>query len=100
MTIQEHVGARLLFRVDPIPLGSPRGYVCRVASAHGYDSPTWLMHLAGLSGPEAALDREDRAHRIAHLLRLEPEEWLAMCYRQVTGPERSQPFFYGKPVSA
>lgn len=99
MTIQEHIGARLLFRVDPIPLESPRGYLCRVASAHGYDSPTWLIHPAGLSGPRVALDREDRVRFIAHLLRLEPEEWLAMCYRQVTGPGRLQRFFCGKPIS-
>ena len=99
MTIPETTSARLLFRVAPTPLESPRGYLCRVADAHGYDTPQWLTNLAGFSGPEAGIDREDRAHRIAHLLRLEPEEWLAMCYRQVTGPGRPQRSFCGKPVS-
>jgi len=98
MTIQERTS--LLFRVDPIPLESPRGYLCRVAGAHRYDSPQWLVNLAGLPEDAAALEREDRARRIAHLLRLEPQEWLAMCYRQVAGPGRPQRFFCGKPVSA
>jgi len=99
MTIPETTSARLLFRVAPTPLESARGYLRRVADAHGYDTPQWLTNLAGFSGPEAGIDREDRAHRIAHLLRLEPEEWLAMCYRQVTGPGRPQRSFCGKPVS-
>ena len=101
VTAETHVRPRLLFRVDPIPLESPRGYLCRVASAHGYDSPQWLAHLAGLSGLEAALDREDCIGRIAHLLRLEPEEWLGMCYRNMKGAGGlSQRSFYGKPVGA
>ncbi|MHB8656198.1 MAG: TniQ family protein [Terriglobia bacterium] len=97
MTIPE---PRLLFRVDPILLESPRGYVCRVGSAHGYDSPQWVTQLAGFSGPEAALEREDHARRMAYLLRLEPEEWVAMCYRRSTEPAGSQRSFYGKPISA
>jgi hypothetical protein len=100
MTIRERTSPRLLFRVDPIPLESPRGYFCRVVCAHGYDSPQWLTQLAGFSGPEAALEREDHARRIAHLLRLEPEEWLAMCYRRFTRPGRSLWSFYGKSISA
>ena len=32
-------GARLLFRVDPLPRESPRGYLCRVAEEHGYWRP-------------------------------------------------------------
>ena len=35
-------GARLLFRVDPLPRESPRGYLCRVAEAHGYWGPLAL----------------------------------------------------------
>ena len=101
MTIQERDGARLLFRVDPIPLESPRGYLCRVAGAHRYDSPQWLVDLAGFPKYIAALEREDRARRIAHLLRLEPAQWLAMCYRQVTRPGRfDQRSFYGKFLNA
>jgi hypothetical protein len=101
MTIPETTSARLLFRVAPIPLESARGYLCRVADAHGYDTPQWLTNLAGFSGPEAGIDREDRARRIAHLLRLEPEEWLAMCYRRVTRRGRfDQRSFYGKLLSA
>jgi hypothetical protein len=91
MTTDTPAGPRLLFRVEPIPLESPRGYFCRVASAHGYDSPHWLLHLAGFSGSEGALDREKRVRRIAHLLRLEPEEWVGMCYRNIKGAERVQP---------
>ena len=103
MTIQERdrSGARLLFRVDPIPFESPRGYLCRVAGAHRYDSPQWLVDLAGFPKYIAALEREDRARRIAHLLRLEPAQWLAMCYRRVTRPGRfDQRSFYGKFLNA
>jgi len=101
MTTDPCMGPRLLFRVEPIPLESPRGYFCRVASAHGYDSPHWLLHLAGFSGSEGALDREERVDRIAHLLRLEPEEWLGMCYRNIKGAGGSnQRSFFGKPVAA
>ena len=49
MTSPEYTSARLLFRVDPIPLESPRGYMCRVASAYHYQRPKWLMRLAGFS---------------------------------------------------
>ena len=101
MTNDTCVGPRLLFRVEPIPLESARGYLCRVASAHGYDSPQWLVRLAGFSGLEAALDREDRVRHIAHLLRLEPEEWVGMCYRNIKGAGGfNQRSFYGKPVDA
>ena len=99
MIVPEHTSARLLFRVDPIPLESPRGYMCRVASAYHYQRPVWLMRLAGFSELEAALDSQDCAGRIAHLLRLEPEEWLAMCYRLVTMRGRRKRLFCGKPVS-
>ena len=95
----EYTSARLLFRVDPIPLESPRGYMCRVASAYHYQRPAWLMRLAGFSELEAALDSQDCAGRIAHLLRLEPEEWLAMCYRLVTMRGRRKRLFCGEPVS-
>ena len=95
----EYTSARLPFRVDPIPLESPRGYMCRVASADHYQRPKWLMRLAGFSELEAALYSQDRAGRIAHLLRLEPDEWLAMCYRLVTRRWRRKRLFCGKPVS-
>ena len=32
-------GARLLFRVDPLPRESPRGYLCRVAQEHALERP-------------------------------------------------------------
>jgi hypothetical protein len=99
MTTAEGTSPRLLFRVNPLPFESPRGYLCRVAADHGYDSPAWLTTLAGFSGSEAALDREDRVHRLAHLLRLEPEEWLAMCYRHVNGGGHLRRILCGKPVS-
>lgn len=99
MTTAEGASPRLLFRVNPMPFESPRGYLCRVAADHGYDSPAWLTTLAGFSGSEAALDREDRVHRLAHLLRLEPEEWVAMCYRHVNSGGHRRRIFCGKPVS-
>src|SRR6516162_6039363 len=99
VTAETHVRPRLLFRVDPIPLESPRGYFCRVASAHGYDSPQWLVNLAGFSGPSAALDPENHVRPLAHVLRLEPEEWWAMSYRPVKGTGRfAQRAFYGRTV--
>jgi len=99
MSTQARTGARLLFRVEPLPLESPRGYLCRVAQVHGYNGPRWLAEIAGL--PVAGLEREDRAQYIAHVLRLEPEEWLAMSYRHVKRSERfEQRSFYGQTVGA
>jgi TniQ len=88
MTGQPRRGARLLFRVEPIPLESPLGYLCRVAQVYSYNRPHWLLQLAGLSPDKAVL--EASASRLAHALRLEPEEWLAMSYRRVTRPRSCQ----------
>ena len=99
MSEPARLGTRLLFRVEPLPLESPRGYLCRVAQAHGYNGPRWLAEVAGLS--VAGLEREDHARHIAHVLRLEPEEWRDMCYRHVKRPERfEQRTFYGQTVGA
>ena len=68
---------RLLFRVDPLPLESPRGYLCRAAQEHHYIGPLSVVRLAGLQ--EAALERADGIEYISHVLRLEPDEWRAMC---------------------
>ena len=48
MSIVVRPGARLLFRVDPLPGESPRGYLCRVAHEHGYGGPNALAQIAGL----------------------------------------------------
>ena len=92
-------GARLLFRVDPLPGESPRGYLCRVAQAHSYCGPLSLAQIAGL--PPAGLERDDSAKQVAHVLRLEPEEWRMMCYRQIGGQTRfKQRLFHGERISA
>ncbi len=92
-------GARLLFRVEPIPLESPRGYLCRVASAHAFDSLQWLLDLAGFPRSISAFDREDQCRPVAHMLRLEPQEWLAMTYRAAKGTGRfAQRLFCGQKV--
>ena len=99
MSMQFRTGPRLPFRVDPVPLESPRGYLCRVAQAHSYDGPRWLVQLAGLRLSE--LERDSRAAHVGHVLRLEPAEWLAMYYRHVKGPERfEQRSFHGRVVRA
>jgi hypothetical protein len=91
-------GARLLFRVDPLPHESPRGYLCRVAQEHGYGGPLSLTQIAG--SPRSGLERDDSAKQIAHVLRLEPEEWQAMCYRHIGGRNRfDQRSFYGQRIS-
>ena len=91
-------GARLLFRVDPLPRESPRGYLCRVAEAHGYWGPLALARIAGL--PTSGLERDDSVKQIAHVLRLEPEEWQAMHYRHIGGRNRfDQRSFYGQRIS-
>ncbi len=98
MSIPILSGARLLFRVDPLPRESPRGYLCRVAEAHGYCGPLSLAQIAGL--PTSGLERDDSAKQIAHVLRLEPEEWRAMCYRHIGGRNRfDQRSFYGERIS-
>ena len=99
MSTRARMGARLLFRVEPLPLESPRGYLCRVAQVQSYNGPRWLAEIAGL--PVAGLERENRAQHIAHVLRLEPEEWLAMSYRHVKRSKRfEQRSFYGQTVGA
>ena len=99
MTIQAGGGPQLPFRVDPILLESPLGYLCRVAQVYSYSRPYWLLQLAGLS-PKGG-ERGAGASRIAHALRLEPKEWLAMCYRPVARPRRwEQRSFCGRPVGA
>jgi hypothetical protein len=66
---------------------------------HNYIGPLSLVRLAGL--PEAALERADGIDQISHVLRLEPEEWRAMCYRHVKGRNRhNQRLFCGERVSA
>jgi hypothetical protein len=98
MSISILRGARLLFRVDPLPRESPRGYLCRVAEAHGYCGPLSLAQIAGL--PTSALERDDSVKQIAHVLRLEPEEWQAMHYRHIGGRNRfDQRSFYGQRIS-
>jgi len=90
---------RLLFRVDPIPGESPRGYLCRAAHEHGYSGPLTLAEIAGL--PRSGLERDDSAERIAHVLRLEPEEWRTLCYRHINGRTRfNQRLFCGQRISS
>jgi hypothetical protein len=88
--------ARLLFRVEPVHGESPRGYLCRVASEHGYSSPAWLAQVAGLQ--PSGLDRDEAIRQLSYTLRLEPDEWHAMCYPRVASasPQRS---FCGKRIS-
>ncbi|HVO59832.1 MAG TPA: TniQ family protein [Terriglobales bacterium] len=90
---------RLLFRVDPLPRESPRGYLCRVAHAHRYGGPLSLAQIAGLSACD--LEWEESVKQISHVLRLEPDEWRAMCYRHIKGRDRfDQRMFCGERVSA
>ena len=90
---------RLLFRVDPVPGESPRGYLCRVAQEHGYSGPLSLPQIAGL--PRSGLERDDNAKQIAYILRLETEEWRGLCYLHINGPNRfDQRLFYGELISA
>jgi len=101
MSCGSETDARLLFRVDPIPFESPRGYLCRVASAHGCGSAQWLLRLAGFSRHTEALHQQDRARRLAHVLRLDPEEWLAMSNRSIKETGRGgERIFYSRRVSA
>lgn len=98
MSITVHSGARLLFRVDPVPRESPRGYLCRVAQEHGYGGPLALAEIAGL--PRSGLELDENAKRMAYLLRLEPEEWGVMCYRHFReGPRFQRRSFYSERIS-
>ena len=99
MSISAGSSARLLFRVDPLPRESPRGYLCRVAYEHCYGGPLSLAQIASLSACD--LEREERVKQISHVLRLEPDEWRTMCYRPIKGRDRfDQRSFCGKRVSA
>jgi hypothetical protein len=99
MSISVPPGARLLFRVDPLPHESPRGYLCRVAHAHGYCGPLCLAQIAGLS--PSSLELEDNVKQISHMLRLEPEEWQWICYCHIKGRGRfHERSFHGERISA
>lgn len=92
-------GARVLFRVDPLPGESPRGYLVRVAQQHSYCGPLSLAEIAGV--PTSALEREEEAGRISYALRLEPEEWRGMSYWHIKGAQRfSKRAFYGEKISS
>jgi hypothetical protein len=99
MSMQGPISVRLPFRVEPLPFESPRGYLCRVSSAHGYDCTRWLVQLA--TSRVSELEQEDDATKISHVLRLDPDEWLVISYRHVKGPERfQQRSFCGHTVRA
>jgi len=99
LSIPLRPNARLLFRADPVPHESPRGYLCRVAQAHGYSDPLYLAQIAGLS--PSGLEQEEGVEQVSYVLRLEPDEWRAMCYRHIKGRDRfNQRSFYGEPVNA
>jgi TniQ len=94
-----HRDVRLLFRVDPLPLESPRGYLCRVAQEHNYVGSLSIVRLAGLPG--VAVELADGIDRLSHVLRLETEEWRTMCYRHIKGRRRhNQRLFCGERISA
>jgi hypothetical protein len=70
-----------------------------VAHAQGYSGPLSLAQIADL--PRSGLERDANAKQFAHLLRLEPEEWRAMCYRHINGRTRfDQRLFYGERITA
>lgn len=99
------MSARILFRVDPVAGESPRGYLCRVAHEHAYDSPNALAQIAGLwisgTGRVTGLDQDPAIKQLSYALRLEPEEWRSMCYHHVKGRNRfEQRSFYGETISA
>ncbi len=87
---------RLPFRVEPFPLESPRGYLCRVASAHCYDSPYWIADIAGL--PHGGLEQKDRMKRLAYILRLEPYQWSQLCYTKIRNGRFARRLFLGHPI--
>jgi len=97
--VNKATGPRLLFRVDPLPLESPRGYLSRVAQEHGYHGPLAIAQIAGLQ--RTSLERNEDAEQIAYVLRLEPGEWQAMCYRPIRGDGRyRQRSFCGERITA
>jgi len=84
---------QLVIRVDPVPRESPRGYLCRVAHTHRYSGPYSILQIAGVSGDD--LERVKGIERISRVLRLEPEEWQAMCYRELAGRKGARPRSFG-----
>ncbi len=82
---------RLLFRVDPIPMESPRGYLCRVSHDHRYYGAKWLLELAGIPN-KGRLELDARGEQLAHVLRLRTSEWLRMCYRPARGKTKGISF--------
>jgi hypothetical protein len=89
---------RLPFRVDPIPLESARGYLCRVAHTYRYPGVGSLGELAGLR-QLLGLEREDHAAQIAYALRLETAEWRRLCYKSTNDAGQYGPTsFFGQAI--
>ena len=89
---------RLPFRVDPIPLESARGYLCRVAHTYRYPGVGSLGELAGLT-QLLGLEREDHAAQIAYALRLETWEWRRLCYKSTNRAGQYGPMsFFGQAI--
>lgn len=75
---------KLRRRIEPFPLESPRGYLCRVAQCCGYASPDWITELAGLVRADD-LEASEKAEKLASVLRLATNEWSAMAYLRIKG---------------
>ncbi len=82
------VPGRLPSRVDPIDRESPYGYLCRVTGIYRYGSPKYIGMLAGLNST-GAIEREDRARRLAYTLRIDFAEWKQLAYMSIKGDKRS-----------
>jgi hypothetical protein len=82
---EQQTQQRILSRIEPLRLCSPRGYLCRVAFTYRYGTPRSLLKLAGIHGL-LDLDLDDGAARISHALRLDREEWIALNYSRVEVP--------------
>ena len=97
---EERAPQRILSRVEPLRLCSPRGYLCRVAFTYRYGTPMSLFKLAGIRGL-LDLDLDDGAARISYALRLEAEEWGALHYSHVEVPHGfDKRLFCGQIVDA
>jgi hypothetical protein len=79
---------------ERVPAGTYAALLRRTVIA----APLSLAQIAGL--PTSGLERDDSVKQLAHVLRLEPEEWQAMCYRHIGGRNRfDQRSFYGQRIS-
>jgi hypothetical protein len=91
---------RVRSKVDPHPLESPRGYLCRLAQRFCYGDAGWILDLAGYRKADD-WEYRSKTERLATVLRLPGDLWRSKVYLRVnTGNRFLQRQFFGHLIAA